>query len=61
MDGLPVCVGFGVGRPEHVRMARGLTAGPVVGGAIIGRFAEGREEGVAPWSSSNPLRGARPT
>ena len=32
---LPLCVGFGVGRPEHVAMLRDQVDGVIVGSAIV--------------------------
>jgi tryptophan synthase alpha chain len=36
----PVCVGFGVSRPEHVRTVAGVADGVIVGSALVGRIAE---------------------
>jgi tryptophan synthase alpha chain len=38
---LPVCIGFGVSRPEHVRMLAPVADGVIVGSAIMRRIEEG--------------------
>ena len=37
---LPICIGFGVSRPEHVRMLAPVAEGLIVGSAIVRRVAE---------------------
>lgn len=37
---LPVCIGFGISRPEHVRQLAPVADGLIVGSAIVRRVAE---------------------
>ncbi|HND52618.1 MAG TPA: tryptophan synthase subunit alpha [Pirellulaceae bacterium] len=37
---LPICIGFGVSQPEHVRLLRPVADGLIVGSAIVRRVAE---------------------
>jgi tryptophan synthase alpha chain len=37
---LPICIGFGISRPEHVRMLAPVADGLIVGSAIVRRLAE---------------------
>ena len=39
---LPICIGFGISRPEHVRMLAPVADGLIVGSAIVRRVAEAR-------------------
>jgi tryptophan synthase alpha chain len=37
---LPICIGFGISRPEHVRMLAPVADGLIVGSAIVRRMSE---------------------
>ncbi len=37
---LPICIGFGISRPEHVKMLAPVADGLIVGSAIVRRVAE---------------------
>jgi tryptophan synthase alpha chain len=37
---LPICIGFGISRPEHVRMLAPVADGLIVGSAVVRHFAE---------------------
>lgn len=37
---LPLCVGFGISRPEHLQPLRGLADGAIVGSAIVSRLQD---------------------
>jgi tryptophan synthase alpha chain len=40
MSSTPVCVGFGVSRPEHVAALKGVADGVIVGSALVKRLPE---------------------
>lgn len=41
MTALPLCVGFGVSRPDHVRHLRDIADGVIVGSALIKKLEQG--------------------
>jgi tryptophan synthase alpha chain len=51
MTDLPLCVGFGVSRPEHVRMLRDEVDGVIVGSAIVRRIENIKDD----WSPVRDL------
>jgi tryptophan synthase alpha chain len=42
---LPICIGFGVSRPNHVRMLSPVADGLIVGSAVVRRVAQAAERG----------------
>ncbi len=42
---LPLCVGFGISRPEHVLAVCGIADGAVVGSAVVSLIAQQAEQG----------------
>ena len=40
---LPICIGFGVSKPEHVRLLAPVADGLIVGSAIVKRVAQAGE------------------
>jgi tryptophan synthase alpha chain len=37
---LPICIGFGISQPEHVKLLSPVADGLIVGSAIVRRMAE---------------------
>ena len=37
---LPICIGFGISRPEHVQLLGAVADGIIVGSAIVRQFAD---------------------
>jgi tryptophan synthase alpha chain len=46
MTELPLCVGFGVSRPEHVRHLREIADGVIVGSALVKKLEQGGPSAV---------------
>jgi tryptophan synthase alpha chain len=42
---LPICIGFGISRPEHVKLLAPVADGLIVGSAIVRRMAEAETKG----------------
>jgi tryptophan synthase alpha chain len=40
----PICVGFGISRPEHVKQLHGIADGAIVGSAVVKRMQERARE-----------------
>jgi tryptophan synthase alpha chain len=47
VSGLPVCVGFGISRPDHVRAVCQAADGAIVGSALVRRITEGLDAGLS--------------
>jgi len=41
---LPICIGFGISRPEHVRMLAPVADGLIVGSALVRRIADSQDQ-----------------
>ena len=44
---LPICIGFGISTPQHVRQACSVADGAIVGSAVVRRIADGVERGLS--------------
>lgn len=44
---VPICIGFGISRPEHVRLLAPVADGLIVGSALVRRYAEASNEAEA--------------
>lgn len=63
MTDLPICVGFGVSRPDHLSQLAGVADGAIVGSALVRRIAESISAGPAAIANAaaafcRELRGA---
>jgi tryptophan synthase alpha chain len=58
MTDLPLCVGFGVSRPEHVRHLKEIADGVIVGSALVKKLEQGGPDAVVETvrELSAPLR-----
>jgi tryptophan synthase alpha chain len=45
---LPICVGFGISRPEHVQMLRDVADGVIVGSALVRRLEQAGTRPLGP-------------
>jgi tryptophan synthase alpha chain len=43
---LPLCVGFGISRPEHVRMLRDVADGVIVGSALVRKLEQAKSRRI---------------
>ena len=43
---LPICIGFGINQPEHVKLLSPVSDGLIVGSAIVRRIAKASTDGV---------------
>lgn len=48
----PVCVGFGISKPEHLKQLAGIADGAIVGSAVVKRTAQSAGKGPAATAES---------
>jgi tryptophan synthase alpha chain len=49
---LPLCVGFGISKPSHVKQLHGFAQGAIVGSAVVRKMAESAPGGAAAIAAS---------
>ena len=54
---LPICVGFGISKPEHAELLKPYCDGMIVGSAIVRRIAAATTDNLAPGDVVNDVNG----
>jgi tryptophan synthase alpha chain len=44
---LPLCVGFGISKPSHIKQLRGFAQGAIVGSAVVRKMTESVDQGTS--------------